>query len=329
MTKLDEFLKRAEYSTVENENIFYNTNEDKLIKCILAHDDNILFGPPGTGKTYLIDCIKDKLLESGNLGLFREVQFHSNYSYDDFIEGIVPDVENGGFKYQDGIFLAFLKKAKKIWEKNKEKICLFAIDEINRADITAVFGEILNLIEDKGKRKLVTAKTHSEISIPPNVVIVGTMNTADRTLSKIDFALRRRFKFLAVYPNDQALHQMIADNGGIDPSVGVTLEEYIKSFNVLNAKITRNPLLGKNLTLGHVLWARREKTGNSYSKMDIGNIFRDVIFPQLESYCGANIKLLGDLVGNTLRDKISFGYAISDDEIINFLDLLKTSAVKM
>ena len=114
----------------------------------------------------------------------------------------------------------------------------------------------------------------------------------------------------------------------IDSSVGITLEEYIKSFNVLNTKITRSPLLGKNLTLGHVLWVRKSAKKEPYSKKDIGDIFRSIIFPQLENYCGANNKLLGDLVGNHLRDKISFGYKISDDEVIDLLNLLKTSAVK-
>ena len=257
MGRIDEFLKRAEYYTVENPNTFDNTDLTKLIECILEHNDSILFGPPGTGKTYLIDCVKDEIDKLNKLGLFQEIQFHSNYSYDDFIEGIVPDVKTGGFEYRKGIFFTFLEKAKQIQLEDKNKICLFAIDEINRADITSVFGEIMNLIEDKGKRQLTTAKTHTEITVPSNVVIIGTMNTADRTLSKIDFALRRRFKFLAVYPNEQALYEMIAENGGIDSSVGITLEEYIKSFNVLNTKITRSPLLGKNLTLGHVLWVRK------------------------------------------------------------------------
>lgn len=238
------------------------------------------------------------------------------------IEGIAPDVDKGGFKYVPGVFFNFCNRAKE--EKCADKIFLFIIDEINRANITAVFGEVMNLIENKGQRTVLTAKTHTPFTIPPNVVIIGTMNTADKTLAKIDYALRRRFRFLATYPSEKTLTMMVAKNG-FEEDVPITVDQYVRCFEVLNAKISKHPLLGKELTLGHVLWTKRDE--RPYSKHDIGSIFREIIFPQIENYCGANRETLGSLLGADLRDKILFGFEVTDDNVFAFLSVLMNSKV--
>ena len=318
---VEEFLEHASFQNVETNNIVANTTLIQFADVVKSGQDCILFGPPGTSKTYMIDHLEEQLGEK--LGLLRVIQFHSNYSYEEFIEGIVPDVDNKGFKYESGVFFQFCEEAKDI---PKEKICVFVIDEINRANVTAVFGEVMNLIENKGSRKLLTAKRHVEFYIPKNVVIVGTMNTADKTLAKLDFAFRRRFRFLAVFPSKEILHTMLAKNG-FEPNLGITVDEYVSCFEVLNAKIVKHPLLGKNLTLGHVLWTKKDDESSSYTKADIGCIFRETIFPQIENYCGSNKDVLGSLLGPVLRDKIIFGYEITDDEVIDFLSGLKNSKV--
>lgn len=246
--KVEQFLKTAEYAEPVVTNRVENTSLDQLVDVIKNHQDCILFGPPGTSKTYMIDSLGKKL--GSTLGMMTIVQFHTGYSYEEFIEGIVPDVKNGGFKYETGIFLDFCLKAKE--SQYKDKICLFVIDEINRANVTAVFGEVMYLMENKGKRSLKTSKQKIDFSVPENVVIVGTMNTADKTLAKLDFAFRRRFRFLAVFPSASILHTILS-KASFDSEIGLTIEEYVECFDILNAKITRHPLLGKNLTLGHVL----------------------------------------------------------------------------
>lgn len=318
--KVEQFLEQASLEQVdiglENNSISFGD----FLNVVLSKQDCILFGPPGTSKTYYVDKLAKEL--GDKVGEFQIIQFHTNYSYDEFIDGIVPDIHKGGFKYDTGVFYNFCEEAKKT--KNKGKLCVFVIDEINRANVTSVFGEVMNLIENKGVRKMKTAKQRKEFFIPDNVVLVGTMNTADKTLAKLDFALRRRFRFLPVYPSKYALHEMIAACG-FDLDVNITVDDYIDCFEILNSKIRRNNQLGKEMMIGHVLWTRRINSRSPYTVSDIGSIFKESIFPQLESYCGANRDLLGNLVGTAIRDKLVYGYAISDDEILNYLSVLKNS----
>lgn len=320
--EVEQFLQKAEYSEAIIENKVENTSIDQLLAAVKKFQDCILFGPPGTGKTFMIDSLKEQL--GSDLGMSKIVQFHMGYSYEEFIEGVVPNTEKGGFKYEKGVFLQFCIDAAS--EQYKDKICLFVIDEINRANVTAVFGEVMYLMENKGMRTLKTSKMKIDFTVPPNVVIVGTMNTADKTLAKLDFAFRRRFRFLAVNPSAEVLHTILS-KATFDDSVGLTVEEYVRCFNALNAKITRHTLLGKNLTLGHVLWIRKNDMNSAYTRNDIGRIFTETIFPQLESYCGSNKDVLEALLGKRLRDKINFGYVITNDEIIDFLNSLKNSKV--
>lgn len=321
-SSVEEFLNQASFNTTDDINCLYSIELKDLVKTVKRHEDYILYGPPGTSKTYMINSLKKEL--EAELGLFTIVQFHAEYSYEDFIEGIVPDVETGGFRYNSGVFLDFCKNAQQ--EQFKDKICLFVIDEINRANVTAVLGEVMYLMEEKGKRILKTPKQNLEFIIPPNVVIGGTMNTADKSLSKLDFALRRRFRFLPSFPSARLLHLIVA-KVSFNQAVGLTVEDYVNCFNILNAKITKHPLLGKNLTLGHVLWCRKNISELPYSREDVRRIFTESILPQIESYCGANSDVLGYLLGPSLRDKLLYGYLITSDDIINYLLSLKNSKV--
>ena len=318
-----EFLNYANYESDDTNHVIANITKENLYEAVVNKQDCILYGPPGTSKTYMIDKMREELTEI--LGLFKVVQFHANYTYEEFIEGIVPNPQKGGFKVAEGVFYKFCREADRVYKSNQSKICVFVIDEINRANVTAVFGEVLNLMENKGIRKIETPKLHKEFYIPPNVVIVGTMNTADKALAKLDFAFRRRFRFLPVYPSKNTLHLMISANA-FAPELKITIDEYVTCFEVLNAKIARHPLLGKNLTLGHVLWTKKD-SDTEYTIKDIGRIFRETIFSQIESYCGSNKDALGNLLGPILRDKILYGYEITDDEIMDFLSNIKNSKV--
>jgi 5-methylcytosine-specific restriction enzyme B len=169
----------------------------------------ILYGPPGTGKTYLAEHLAKHLLSDGD-GFVEIVQFHPAYTYEDFIQGIRPKQgKNGGLDYpiEPGRFLSFCYEA-----QQRQDVCVLIIDEINRANLAQVFGELMYLLEYRDKYvKLACGGQH--FSIPKNVRIIGTMNTADRSIALVDHALRRRFAFLPLYPQIDVLRHYHASTG--------------------------------------------------------------------------------------------------------------------
>jgi 5-methylcytosine-specific restriction endonuclease McrBC GTP-binding regulatory subunit McrB len=162
----------------------------------------ILYGPPGTGKTFIAEQLAKHLIGGGN-GFSELVQFHSAYSYEDFIQGIRPQSQDGELKYSlaPGRFIEFCEKA-----ESCEGLCVLIIDEINRANLAQVFGELMYLLEYRDK-KIRLAGSSELFGIPENVRIIGTMNTADRSIALVDHALRRRFAFIELRPNYEMLRQ--------------------------------------------------------------------------------------------------------------------------
>lgn len=183
-------------------------NESELeswIRSIHRKKQAIIYGSPGTGKTFIAEKIA-KLLISGSDGFSELVQFHPAYTYEDFIQGIRPQTEGGKLTYplKPGCFKKFCDRAEIC-----EGICTFIIDEINRANIAQVFGELMYLLEYRD-RKIPLAAGNS-FRIPNNVRIIGTMNTADRSIAEFDYALRRRFAFIELRPNYEILKKKYAD----------------------------------------------------------------------------------------------------------------------
>lgn len=237
--KMLEFKPRPE-SKIENreadkteEHQPHNIKEinDKQEDAVNYSLNLILYGPPGTGKTYhtinyALAIIVGKSIESINnekdrtklLGRFKELKqkgqiefitFHQSYSYEDFIQGIRPDVTNTGglsFQREDGLFKKIADRALKNYQDNEEhNNYVIIIDEINRANISRVFGELITLIEkDKrydGSNELsATLPSGESFTVPPNLYIIGTVNTADKSIALLDLALRRRFEFIKMYP---------------------------------------------------------------------------------------------------------------------------------
>ncbi|MCT7966186.1 AAA family ATPase [Laspinema sp. D1] len=175
----------------------------KWIRAINRKKQAILQGPPGTGKTYLAKQLGKHLIGGGD-GFMELVQFHPAYCYEDFIQGIRPQAnEHGQLDYPVvlGRFLEFCKKA-----ESCEDTCVLIIDEINRANLSSVFGELMYLLEYRDE-KIPLAGSNELFGIPENVRIIGTMNTADRSIALVDHALRRRFAFIELRPNYEILRR--------------------------------------------------------------------------------------------------------------------------
>ena len=177
----------------------------------------ILYGPPGTGKTYLAERLARYLVDGG--GFSELVQFHASYAYEDFVQGIRPRVVEGALHYElaAGHFLRFCNRARRAGEKP----CALIIDEINRANLARVFGELMYLLEYRD-RPITLAGGGPEFSIPANVYLIGTMNTADRSIALVDQAMRRRFSFIRLRPNYQLLANYL-DNRGVPSKKLVSL----------------------------------------------------------------------------------------------------------
>lgn len=212
----------------------------------------ILQGPPGTGKTFLARSIAEVVIASSASGKgdFQEVQFHQSYSYEDFVQGFRPSPK-GGYGLQPGVFFDLCETA----SENPTQNFVMLIDEINRGNVSQILGELMSLIEtDKrdpafAKRLLYSGGDEDAFYVPANVYVIGMMNTADRSLAIVDFALRRRFRFYDVNPKFGDEFVRLAVKRGVPEgmarSIGVKCEK-------LNSRIAADRrFLGPGHCLGH------------------------------------------------------------------------------
>ena len=233
----------------------------RWVRAIERKKQAIIYGPPGTGKTFIAEKLADHLIGGGD-GFAEVVQFHSAYAYEDFVQGIRPRTTQDGlleYPMRRGRFLEFCANARSCQDR-----CILIIDEINRANLSRVFGELMYLLEYRDKE--VPLAGGGRFSIPSNVRIIGTMNTADRSIALVDYALRRRFAFLALYPNYDLLKGFHA-NGEFD-STGL-----IQVLKDLNTQIA-----DRHYEVGITFFLRKDLAGS------IEDVWRMEIEPYLEEY---------------------------------------------
>ena len=240
-----------EYS-IDNalKDLFIEKDEiDEILESLEYKQNIILQGPPGTGKTFMAKRLAFLAMGERDEARIEMVQFHQSYSYEDFIQGFRPQ-EDGSFKLENGVFYRFCKKA--MSDPNRKYF--FIIDEINRGNLSKVFGELMLLIEkDKRSKDYAVSLTYSLSSetrffIPDNVYLIGTMNTADRSLAVVDYALRRRFAFIDVLPVFNIKFRNNLINNGADEAIA---DRVINKITELNQLITKDNNLGNGFQIGH------------------------------------------------------------------------------
>ncbi|TXJ40530.1 AAA family ATPase [Brachyspira aalborgi] len=250
----------------------------KLKNLILDKKNIILQGSAGVGKSYAAKRLAYSIIGEKDNERVKMIQFHQSYSYEDFIMGYRPN-ENG-FELKEGVFYKFCKEAE--IDENKENKYFLIIDEINRGNISKIFGELFMLIENdkRGEEYALELvyKDDEKFFVPENLYIIGLMNTADRSLAMLDYALRRRFIFIDIEPAfNKPQFRKDLENKNIDKDL---INKIIEKFTKLNETIKSDKTLGKGYTIGHSYFCNRK----NLNKEDYEDIINYEIAPTLREY---------------------------------------------
>lgn len=314
----------------------------------------ILYGPPGTGKTYItatyavlicgwytLDTLKNmnhskimeiyhELEQEGRIGF---TTFHQSYGYEDFIEGIRPvldkektDAQNQSeeqkseksrnleYTMEAGVFKAFCEKAK----EESEKPYVFIIDEINRGNISRIFGELITLIEEskrKGEadeRSVILPYSGLPFSVPSNVYIIGTMNTADRSIALLDTALRRRFSFVEMMPDTEVLKDIKIEvpkmPDAVDKKAGKSTIDIQKLLEIINQRI--EVLYDREHTIGHAYFCGLKKTATLDG---LKNVFKKSVLPLLQEYFFDDYEKIAMVLGDNQKRNRNYKFIVEDN----------------
>ena len=262
------------YTAEDFLNDVYISEEDytTLVELLTEKKNVILQGAPGVGKTFAARRLAYSVMGVQDSERVMMVQFHQSYSYEDFIMGYRP-TENGGFVLKKGPFYNFCKKA----ENDSDNDYFFIIDEINRGNLSKIFGELFMLVEKdkRSKVKLQLLYSDEKFSVPENLYIIGMMNTADRSLAMLDYALRRRFAFYEMKPGFETdrftEYRMNLNSPKFD--------KLINAIESLNNAIALDDSLGEGFQIGHSYFCNLNVNDNRLS-----NIVEYEIIPMLKEY---------------------------------------------
>lgn len=331
----------------------------------------ILYGPPGTGKTYItatyavlicgwytLDTLKNmnhskimeiyhELEQEGRIGF---TTFHQSYGYEDFIEGIRPVLDkeqkdgqnqseeqkpeksdNLEYTMEAGVFKAFCEKAK----EESEKPYVFIIDEINRGNISRIFGELITLIEEskrKGEadeRSVILPYSGLPFSVPSNVYIIGTMNTADRSIALLDTALRRRFSFVEMMPDTEVLKDINIEvpkmpdavdkkagnastagekTGNAAGNEGKIIIDVQKLLEIINQRI--EVLYDREHTIGHAYFCGLKENATLDG---LKNIFKKSVLPLLQEYFFDDYEKIAMVLGDNQKRNRNYKFIVEDN----------------
>ena len=254
---------------LEAETLWTRTELEELVRTLETSGPQvILAGPPGTGKTWVAEKVAHYLTR-GVSGATRIVQFHPSYSYEDFIEGLRPEVEDGAVSFQrvDGVVLEMTSEI-----EDEDSLHVLVVDEMNRANLPRVLGELMYLFEYRDKP--VALRYTKSFSLPPNLRFIGTMNTADRSIRSIDVALRRRFDIFECAPSAEILRRYYKMHTS-------EVENLIEGFENLNAALEEQ--LDRHHTIGHTFFMASPMTPQELQRVwtrKVGPLIEEYFFDQ-------------------------------------------------
>jgi 5-methylcytosine-specific restriction protein B len=342
-------------------------NDKKVVQLWEEKKNLILYGPPGTSKTYRTKDLCNQLLvdyDDIQSKTMEFITFHPSYQYEQFMEGLTIDtpvdgkpVSNVSYILKPGIFKILCKRAlgsvlgysdetsdgvtwseifkmycqdEKHFRKNLKMAnpYILIIDEINRGDISRIFGELITLIEpskrlgEPDQNILTLPLSRDKFCVPPNLYILGTMNTSDRSIALLDIALRRRFGFIEMLPDYSLLEENRNKNEyQIEKDVYVALSQSWEALKKINARICENKFLGRDKQIGHTYLM------NIFNLDMLYNAWRYSIIPLLEEYCYNDYSKINELLVKDSENKVFCcdQTGINNFEVIDLIDVIVKS----